>query len=114
MPRKREFKEFLDYNGGSGIQHIAFQVDDIIAVIERMRKRGVEFLEIPQTYYKLLKLRLGNSDLEVKEDLDTVRHRFDRPIYDPFSCADTTTRYPARLRRRRLSASGERRAGPEG
>jgi len=71
--RKGKIKEFLDYNGGSGIQHIAFQVDDIIAVIERMRERGVEFLEIPQTYYKLLKLRLGNSDLEVKEDLNTVR-----------------------------------------
>lgn len=37
-----------------------------------MKRRSVEFLSFPSTYYKNLRERLQSSDLEIKEDLDLV------------------------------------------
>lgn len=45
---------FLERNGGAGVQHLAFLVDDIIPAVHEFRERGVEFLSTPGTYYDLL------------------------------------------------------------
>jgi len=43
--------------------------NDIIASIDALRKRGTEFLDIPDTYYRELKKHLATSKVKVKEDL---------------------------------------------
>jgi 4-hydroxyphenylpyruvate dioxygenase len=50
-----QIQEFLDFNGGAGIQHIALQTHHIFETVERMQRQGLAFLPIPQTYYTHLR-----------------------------------------------------------
>lgn len=53
--RKSQIQEYVDYYNGAGVQHIAMRTEDIITTVERMKARGVEFLDkIPDTYYDRL------------------------------------------------------------
>lgn len=54
-----QIDEFLARHGGPGIQHIAFNTEDIVEAIERFRGGGQEFLHTPRTYYGLLGERLS-------------------------------------------------------
>jgi 4-hydroxyphenylpyruvate dioxygenase len=53
-----QIQEFLDENGGSGIQHIALKTSDIVQAVIKMRECGMEFLSVPSAYYSQLKQRL--------------------------------------------------------
>ncbi|CAI5455456.1 unnamed protein product [Caenorhabditis angaria] len=70
---KSQIQEFLTYHGGSGVQHFALLVNDIISSVELMRSRSVEFLTIPDEYYNILEERLSKTKLNVKEDLKKIR-----------------------------------------
>mmetsp|Transcript_6601 Transcript_6601/g.11472 ORF Transcript_6601/g.11472 Transcript_6601/m.11472 type:complete len:385 (+) Transcript_6601:93-1247(+) len=70
--RKSQIKEYVDYHGTGGVQHIALNTRDIITAVRLLRKRGVEFLTIPKTYYTNLRERLAKSPVELKEDLDII------------------------------------------
>uniref|UniRef100_A0A915LXR3 4-hydroxyphenylpyruvate dioxygenase n=1 Tax=Meloidogyne javanica TaxID=6303 RepID=A0A915LXR3_MELJA len=72
IKRRGQVKEFLDFHGQPGIQHIAFQTNNIIKQVEELQKRGLEFLKIPSCYYDLLEERL-NKNLKIKEDLNKLR-----------------------------------------
>lgn len=52
-----QIQEFLDINGGPGIQHIALQTPNILAAIARLRASGVPFIQVPSTYYTELQKR---------------------------------------------------------
>jgi 4-hydroxyphenylpyruvate dioxygenase len=67
--RRSQIEEYLDYNRGSGVQHIAFLSEDIFKTVEMLKANGVEFLSTPDPYYDLLEKRLGR----VSEDLDRLR-----------------------------------------
>lgn len=54
-----QIQEFLDYNRGSGIQHIALQTPRIVPLIAQLRQRGISFLQIPASYYEQLPHRAG-------------------------------------------------------
>ncbi|GAA3768458.1 4-hydroxyphenylpyruvate dioxygenase [Streptomyces coacervatus] len=56
---------FLDRNGGPGVQHLAFLVDDIIPAVSELRGRGVEFLSTPSTYYDMLAERFADMREEI-------------------------------------------------
>jgi 4-hydroxyphenylpyruvate dioxygenase len=72
--RKSQIQEYVDYYNGAGVQHIAMRTEDIITTVERMKERGVEFLDkIPDTYYDRLEQNLKNASYEVKEDLAVLR-----------------------------------------
>jgi len=71
--RKSQIQEYVDYYGSAGVQHIALRSFDIIKSIENLRARGTEFLNIPDTYYDLLRKRLAKSPVQVKEDLDKLQ-----------------------------------------
>jgi len=71
--KKSQIQEYVDYYGGPGVQHIALNTKDIIHSITQLRKRGVEFLEVPSTYYEGLRLKLENSNTKVKEDLNEIQ-----------------------------------------
>ncbi|KAG1662729.1 4-hydroxyphenylpyruvate dioxygenase [Nymphon striatum] len=70
--RKSQIQEYVDYNGGAGVQHIAHNTDDIIKSILALKARGMQFLSIPSTYYSQLKKRLQDSKVKISENLDTV------------------------------------------
>jgi len=70
--RKSQIQEYVDFHGGSGVQHIAFNCTDVCKTVGLLRKRGLKFLKLPHTYYKLLRERLAKSPVQVKEDLDLV------------------------------------------
>ena len=56
--QKSQIKEYLDEYNGAGIQHIALLTKTIVPTIEHLKNKGVEFLDIPSTYYEILKNRL--------------------------------------------------------
>ena len=70
--RKSQIQEYVDYYYGAGVQHIAFRTKDIIKTITLLRQRGVEFLDIPPSYYKNLRENLKKAKITVKEDLDVI------------------------------------------
>jgi 4-hydroxyphenylpyruvate dioxygenase len=63
--RRSQIEEFLKYNNGPGVQHLAFLCPDIIASVRKFREAGAEFLSVPRTYYDLLSSRVGNIDADV-------------------------------------------------
>jgi len=71
--RKSQIQEYVDYYGSAGVQHIAIRSFDIIASIENLRSRGMEFLNIPDSYYNVLRKRLAKSPVKVKEDIDEIQ-----------------------------------------
>ncbi|MGB2924678.1 MAG: VOC family protein [Limnothrix sp.] len=52
--RRSQIQEFLDYNRGAGIQHIALKQQNLPQQIHRLRQQGLAFLDVPQTYYSNL------------------------------------------------------------
>jgi 4-hydroxyphenylpyruvate dioxygenase len=46
-----QIEEYIREYRGTGVQHIAISTDDLLATITALRKNGVEFLKIPDTYY---------------------------------------------------------------
>ncbi|MEQ1554317.1 MAG: 4-hydroxyphenylpyruvate dioxygenase [Ferruginibacter sp.] len=67
--KKSQIEEYLDFYKGAGCQHIAVATDDIVFTISEMRKRGVEFLYVPGSYYDTVKNRVGI----IEEDLDELK-----------------------------------------
>ncbi|XP_074596356.1 4-hydroxyphenylpyruvate dioxygenase-like [Brevipalpus obovatus] len=71
VDRVSQLREFLQYNNGQGVQHLALRTDNTVQAVSNLRDRGVEFLDIPGSYYK--RLRQRNSYL---------RQLFTKPIFD--------------------------------
>lgn len=65
--KKSQVEEYLDFYDGPGIQHIAVATDDIVETVTQLKSRGVEFLQVPQTYYDDLLSRVGDIDEELGE-----------------------------------------------
>jgi len=71
--KKSQITEFCEFYGGPGVQHIAMRTENIIETVERMKARGVKFLEkIPDTYYDNLRKGLAKAGTKVAEDIDTL------------------------------------------
>ena len=60
--KKSQIDEYLEFYRGPGVQHIALATDDIIETVTALRDRGVEFLNVPTTYYDDLQDRVGKID----------------------------------------------------
>lgn len=71
--KKSQIEEFVEYYGGAGVQHIALNSHDIVGAIQNLRARGQEFLNIPDTYYDMLRQRLKQSGLKIKEDIEVLQ-----------------------------------------
>ena len=67
--KKSQVEEYLDFYNGEGVQHVAIATKDIVATVTDLQKRGVEFLNIPTTYYDTVLDRVGHID----EDLEPLR-----------------------------------------
>jgi 4-hydroxyphenylpyruvate dioxygenase len=64
-----QIQEFLDEYNGPGVQHVALLTPNILRTIREMRRTGVEFLPIPDSYYDdELQRRIGT----IEEDIDAL------------------------------------------
>ncbi|MFY7999836.1 MAG: 4-hydroxyphenylpyruvate dioxygenase, partial [Candidatus Kapaibacteriota bacterium] len=91
--RKSQIDEYLEFYEGAGVQHIAIETKDILHTVGELRKRGVEFLTVPETYYEDLLERVGaiEEDLQPLKDLNILVDRdeegyllqiFTKPVQD--------------------------------
>jgi 4-hydroxyphenylpyruvate dioxygenase len=91
--RKSQIEEYLEYYHGPGVQHIAMATDNIIEAVSTLRSRGVEFLQVPSTYYEDLSARVGAIDepladlrelgiLVDRDDEGYMLQIFTRPVED--------------------------------
>lgn len=67
--KKSQVEEYLEFYGGEGVQHVALATNDIVATVKELKSRGVEFLQVPTTYYDDLLDRVGTID----EDLEPLK-----------------------------------------
>lgn len=67
--KKSQIDEYLEFYHGAGVQHIAIATNDIIHTVGELRRRGVQFLTVPETYYEDLLDRVGSID----EDIAALR-----------------------------------------
>jgi len=49
--RRSQIDEYLEFYDGAGAQHIAVATRDIVETVAALRRRGVDFLTIPDAYY---------------------------------------------------------------
>jgi 4-hydroxyphenylpyruvate dioxygenase len=72
--RKSQIQEYLDFHRGPGVQHIALTTDDIIHTVSVLKSKGVEFLNVPATYYDSVWERVGeiNEDCRAVENLNIL------------------------------------------
>lgn len=91
--KKSQIEEYLDFYKGPGVQHIAIATDDILYTVSELRRRGVEFLYVPETYYEDVLDRVGhiNEDLQELKKLNILIDRdeegyllqiFTKPVQD--------------------------------
>ena len=66
--KKSQVEEYLDFYQGEGVQHVAMATKNIVQTVTELHSRGVEFLQVPTTYYDDLLDRVGKID----EDLEPL------------------------------------------
>lgn len=66
---RSQIQKYLEDFGGPGVQHAAFEVEDIISTVRELNERGVEFLYTPSTYYASRPETLAEQGVdEIDED----------------------------------------------
>lgn len=67
--KKSQIEEYIEFYHGPGVQHLAVATDDIIATVSELRRRGVEFLHVPDMYYDDVWDRVG----VIAEDKEAIK-----------------------------------------
>jgi 4-hydroxyphenylpyruvate dioxygenase len=91
--RKSQIEEYIEFYKGAGVQHIAVEVHDILETVAELRRRGIEFLYVPDEYYEDVLDRVGtiNEDLQALKALNILIDRdeegyllqiFTKPVED--------------------------------
>ena len=71
--RKSQIEEYLDWhNDTPGVQHLALRTDDELHSVHELRRRGVNFLKVPQSYYDEVWKRVDALGWDVKEDHEKI------------------------------------------
>jgi 4-hydroxyphenylpyruvate dioxygenase len=77
--KKSQIQEYLEWhNMTPGCQHLAMRTDDELASVAELRRRGVDFLKLPDSYYEIVWARVNKTLTEhghepVKEDHELIR-----------------------------------------
>ncbi len=91
--KKSQVEEYLEFYNGEGVQHVAMASADIVKTVRDLKSRGVEFLQVPTSYYDDLLDRVGkiDEDLEPLKELGILVDRdeegyllqlFSKPVQD--------------------------------
>ncbi len=75
--RKSQIEEYLEFNHGPGVQHIALQSEDIVGTVTALKQSGIVFLDTPDAYYDEVEGRVGEI-AEDYTDLQRLRILADR------------------------------------
>ncbi len=70
--KKSQIEEYVDFFNGAGVQHIAFRTDDMITSVTNLKKRGVEFISVPSSYYDTMRTRLKTTGMKLVEDFEMI------------------------------------------
>ncbi len=60
--RKSQIEEYLEFNQGPGVQHVALASRNIVETVEALERHGVAFLQTPSSYYDEVPDRVGEID----------------------------------------------------
>ncbi|MFI4917916.1 MAG: 4-hydroxyphenylpyruvate dioxygenase [Phycisphaerales bacterium JB060] len=77
--KKSQILEYLEWHSMTpGVQHLALRTDDELKSVAELRRRGVDFLSLPDTYYELVwdrvnKMLTENGHEAVKEDHERIK-----------------------------------------
>ncbi|MGI9228028.1 MAG: 4-hydroxyphenylpyruvate dioxygenase [Gammaproteobacteria bacterium] len=66
---KSQIQEYIEAYHGEGIQHIALHTNDIYTSVEKLRENGVIFMDVPDTYYNQIEMRIPRHG----EDIDRLK-----------------------------------------
>lgn len=91
--RKSQVEEYLEFHDGEGVQHIAMATNDIVATVIELKRRGLEFLQVPTSYYDDLLDRVGQIDEDItplkelgilvdRDDEGYLLQLFSKPVED--------------------------------
>ncbi|MCA1830068.1 MAG: 4-hydroxyphenylpyruvate dioxygenase [Actinomycetota bacterium] len=92
--KKSQIDEYLEFYRGPGVQHLALRTDNILKTVAELRRRGVQFLRVPDTYYEEVRERfadLPEVDVEALRDARILADRdedgyllqiFTKPVVD--------------------------------
>lgn len=71
--KKSQIEEYIDFYGGAGVQHIALRTTNIIDAVSNLRKRGTEFITIPESYYVMMEKKLKDAGMTLNEDFEKLK-----------------------------------------
>ncbi len=77
--KKSQIQEYLEWHDMTpGVQHLALRTDDELHSVAELRRRGVDFLNLPDTYYDIVwdrvnKVLVDNGHDAVREDHDRIK-----------------------------------------
>jgi 4-hydroxyphenylpyruvate dioxygenase len=72
--RNSQINVFCEELRGSGVQHLAIAVNDIVSCVRLLRERGLAFMPTPGTYYDALPDRLRSLGIDsIDEDIRLLR-----------------------------------------
>jgi len=77
--KKSQILEYLEWHSMTpGVQHLALRTDDELHSVAELRRRGVDFLNLPDTYYEIVwdrvnKVLTENGHEAVKEDHERIK-----------------------------------------
>jgi 4-hydroxyphenylpyruvate dioxygenase len=91
--KKSQIDEYLDFYRGPGVQHLAIATDNIVETVTALRDRGVEFLQVPKSYYDSVLDRVGRIDEDLaplkelgilvdRDDEGYLLQIFSKPVQD--------------------------------
>jgi 4-hydroxyphenylpyruvate dioxygenase len=91
--RKSQIEEYIEFYKGAGVQHMALATDNIIETVGALKNRGVEFLNVPSSYYTGILDRVGAIDEDLaalgelgilidRDDEGYLLQIFTKPILD--------------------------------
>jgi 4-hydroxyphenylpyruvate dioxygenase len=66
--KKSQIDEYLEFYRGPGVQHIAMATNNVIQTVDALRKRGMKFIRVPETYYRSIRQQVG----DIEENWDDV------------------------------------------
>ena len=91
--KKSQIDEYLDFYRGPGVQHLAIATNNILETVTALRDRGVEFLQVPKSYYDTVLDRVGRIDEDIaplkdlgilvdRDDEGYLLQIFSKPVED--------------------------------
>lgn len=71
--KRSQIEEYITFNAGPGVQHIALRTPDILTTVARLRARGVDFIAVPDTYYAAMRARLAAVGMTLNESFERIQ-----------------------------------------